>query len=309
MNRVFRTSLLLAAAMAAGAMKASALERIHRVAARESFQDIARAYWGRPDWGDLLRTHNGLPPGSAAPGTSLRVPLPTEVRTSTGDTWASLARSELGDDALGPMVAALNGRSPSEAAPLPGQVVRIPALAVHQLGRGETLAALSRRFLADGELWPQLARLNRIDKPHGLYAGTRLRVPLLPGEPRRESPPPAKAREPELPPVGEGLGDRRGLPDEARERLEAGVSAYREGRYEEAREALEGARPAVLAGGSRQERIELLEHLIFVRVAFEDTAAACDAYGELLEVDPDHEWDDVRVSPKISRTTLLCEGQ
>jgi hypothetical protein len=306
--KMLRTGVLLAAAMTAGATKASALEQLHRVAARESFQDIARAYWGRPDWGDLLRTHNGLPAGPPAPGTSLRVPLPTEVRTSAGDTWASLARSELGDDALGPMVAALNGRPPSEA-PLPGQVVRIPALAVHQLGRGETLAALSRRFLSDGELWPQLARLNRIDKPHGLYAGTRLRVPLLPAGSTSEGPPPARARAPELPPVGEGLGDRRRLPGEVGDRLEAGVLAYREGRYEEAREALEGARAGVLAEGSRQERIELLEHIIFVRVAFEDTAGACEAYRQLLEVDPDHGWDDVRVSPKISRSTLLCESR
>ena len=85
------------------------------------------------------------------------------------------------------------------------------------------------------------------------------------------------------------------------------MRAYEDGSYEEALTTLQSVREQVLTEGTREEQIRLLEHLIFVQVAFGETELACESYRSLLVVDRHHVWDPVLISPKISRTTSLCE--
>jgi hypothetical protein len=312
---------------------AGAEEAVHELAPGERLEQVAEAYWGKPAWADLLRSHNRLARGPVAGGTRIRVPVSTERQVQPDDTWGSLAETALGDPSLGPMLALLNDRTAAEP-PRVGETVRVPGLAFHRLGQGETLASLSRRYLRDGDLWPMLARLNRIEQPDRLFAGSRIRVPVVssrnteqrqephppivtrddpigPPDPRRAKParpiPPAQPVRPvavsvKTPPVGTPPPPR---PYAAQ--LRVGVRAYEDGSYEEALTALQSVRDQVLADGTREEKVRLLEHLIFVQVAFGETEQACESYRALLAVDRNHGWDPVLISPKISRTTSLCE--
>lgn len=309
--------------------EARGAEVVHKLRQGETLWRVATNYWGRGDLADLLRTHNRLSRGPIRTGTSLRVPLHSEVIVSRGGSWDVVAAAELGDEGLGRLLAAMNGRSPGDP-PKAGERIVIPGLAIHTLERGETLAAVARRFLSDGAMWPMIARLNGIRNPNHLTAGTRIKVPFV-GSKR----PPERAvarTAPELPAVSvaaptaaaedRSLKPHTAAPDLPAEKpqptrdltapgtgLESAIQAFRDGRYEVAREGLESVRSAVLSGGSAQEQVDLLEHLTFVHVAFGNTDAACEAYRELRVRDPDHLWDELRISPKISRTTALCQTQ
>ena len=314
-----------AAAWLLAAPPAGAEEVVHAVEQGETLSDLAQRYWGEAGWAELLRTHNGLQTRSAPRGTKIRIPVASEHRVGPGETWASIAKRALGDAAFGRLVARLNGRDPA-VRPKAGETIRIPVLVDYRLGRGETLASLSRRFLTGTGDWPLLAKLNGIENPSRLRAGTRLRIPVVPRSRPPDSPaalpkdkprpapvapapvsaPPERASEP-LPAAPPPHAKK--TPARVKAILQAGVNAYFEGRYEEARDQMEALRPEMNVRGSTGDRVELLEYLTLVHVAFDDGEAACRTYRALRAVDPEQRWDPVRVSPKVSRTTSLCDAR
>jgi LysM repeat protein len=273
-------------------------ERIHRVEIGETPEDIAERYWGNARWADLLRTHNGIRTQPWKPGLELRVPMPTERIATAADTWWSLARATLGDVSLGPLLAELNEAKPSTS-PQPGQRVRVPALLIYRMEKGDTLAAVARRFLEGKGGWGLLARLNRFGNPHRLQPGDEVRIPVFPPVEPAAVPTPAIAA---APPPSEPV---RRFP----EPLEMIAREYREGRYEEARARLEALRPEVLASGAPEEQIQLLEYLTLIYVAFDNEQSVCEASLALKALDPGHDWDPSRVSPKVARMTSLCESR
>jgi LysM repeat protein len=283
---------------------ASPDEITHRLESGETLEEVSRRYWGDDRWAELLRTHNGLPKSEGRPGLELRVPLPAEKTAREGDSWASLAQATLGDRALGPVLAELNDRSPSQP-PRVGEPVRVPALVTYRLPVGETLAAVARRFLEGTGDWTLLARLNGFGNPDRLRVGTKMRVPIL----APNSPPEKSEARPTPDPTTPPVSTARPTPATPifQDPLRATVNAYLDGRYEEAEEELETLRPEVLARGAPEEQVLLLEYLTFVRVAFDNQNGACEAYLALRALDPTHDWSPVEVSPKISRMTSLCE--
>lgn len=325
MKRMNRSLVLLALAslLAAGVSEGS--EIIHRVAPGETLTDIARTQWGEPGWAELLRTHNGLGVQPLREGQELRIPTPEERIAKQGDTWAALAKPALGEAALGPVLAELNGL-PADEPPPAGATIQVPAIAIYRLQRGETLAAVARRFLSGTGDWKLLARLNQFGNPHSLKPGTELKIPLpsraAPEKARSEpsSPEAAAKTEPALsaetrPPQPDPrpqVGARGPAAPEAPtplfdEPIRKAINAYLDGRYEEARDELKELRPEVESKGSPEERRALLEYLTRVYVAFEDIERACEAYAALHAADPEHRWNRDQISPKVIRLTSLCE--
>jgi nucleoid-associated protein YgaU len=198
-----RIGLARAAVMLAVVLAPTAIwgeEVVHRLTEGETLADVAQQYWGEPDWADLLRTHNHLPSGPPSAGLELRVPVAAEHTVQAGDTWTSLAEGLLDDAALATLLAEMNGVDPEKPL-LQGSQIGAPAIATYRLGKGETLAAVARRFLSGTADWKTLARLNHLGNPHSLRTGTELRIPVHPKTvadpgPTEKKPPPAVAAPP-----------------------------------------------------------------------------------------------------------------
>ena len=307
--------LTVGLAILLGATSLQAKEQVHVMEQGESLSDVARRYWGKPGWADLLRTHNDLRTRSTPRGTRIRVPMPATRRVGPNDTWASIGTMVFGDPAYGGLVARLNHRDSSRKLE-PGETVQVPVLVQYRLGKGETLAALSRRYLSGTRDWPLLAKINRIQNPSRMRAGRSLRIPVVPPTSLAKrtptpwpSPPGAGRAPPKTAPVSTAPGPRAETPARVKAILSASVNAYLEGRYEEARDQMEALRSEMIMRGSQSDQVKLLEHLTFVHVAFDNPESACRFYRALRSVRPKHTWDPDRVSPKVSRTTALCQAR
>jgi nucleoid-associated protein YgaU len=293
-------------------------EVVHRLTQGETLEDVAQRYWGERDWAVLLRTHNRLPAGPVAAGLKLRVPVPSDHVVRPGDTWPSLAEAMIDDPALGPLLAELNDLDPDK--PLqPGREIHAPAIATYRLGRGESLAAVARRFLSGTGDWKLLARVNHLGNPHSLRAGTELRVPLRPKAPqepadRRPTAPVAAAKpnprpRPRPRPRPDMATPLETEPIPLQEPIREAVNAYLDGRYEEALEQLENLRTETEVSGSHKDQVTVLEYLTLAHVAFDDETEACEAYAALRTAEPEHRWDLDRISPKVIRMTSLCQAR
>jgi LysM repeat protein len=305
---------MLAVALAPAGVRGE--EIVHRLTEGETVADVAQEYWGEPDWADLLRTHNHLPDGPPSAGLELRVPIAVEHTVQSGDTWTSLAKAMLDDAALATLLAEMNGADPEKPL-LRGSQIKAPAIATYRLGKGETLAAVARRFLSGTAEWKTLARLNHLGNPHSLRAGTELRVPVHPrtvadsGPAEKKPPPPVAAPPPETEAAPMVETTRRSAADTSplEEPIRDAVNAFLDGRYEEARERLERLRSEAETSGSREQQVMVLEYLTLVYVAFDSSTEACEAYRALRAVEPQQRWDPDRISPKVVRMTSLCRAR
>ena len=84
------------------------------------------------------------------------------------------------------------------AAPLWAQA---PKATSHTVKKGDTLWDISRTYLGDPFLWPQIYKLNTdlVKDPHWIYPDQVLRLTGAPGEksvPDKDTPPPAPAPAP-----------------------------------------------------------------------------------------------------------------
>jgi hypothetical protein len=292
----------LALALLVG-LSAGAAERSVTLAPGESLEQLAERLYGDPGRAAALRAHNRLPAGKLQPGTTLEAPFSETVRVARGDSWSSLAKRHWGDGRRGSDLA-LVARGDAAAKLRAGSSVQLPVFVEERLGKGETLAALSRRHYGTSSRAELLTRVNGIKNARRLRVGAKIRVPVLLVE---ASPQAVQAPEPPVPPQPDvaapspepGSGDFEALLYEA-------VGAYLDGSYDRALEELETLRPGVLESGQPGEQELLLTNLVYLYVAFDRPDQACETFGELRSLDPQVQFDEDLVSPKIRRLIERC---
>jgi hypothetical protein len=299
----------LAIALVTLPLQTAAGELGHSMAPGETLRDAAEAYYGDASWAPSLALHNEIEEDRGLAGDAqIRIPVADLHRVTDGDTWAGLAQRYWGDAARGGELAELSGKT--AIALEPGQEIRIPALIPHRIRSGESLAAVSRRIYGEPEKAGALGRLNQLARPESLAIGQLIQVPVLTLPPPREDalpddPPiqvPAAPEEDPLPDVGSKADP---APPTLAPSLQAGIDWYRAGRYAEALSVLE-VLAADPAWGEPHDRDALLQHLVFVYVAFERDALACETFAALRALRPDFTWDEDQVSPKVIERTSRC---
>ena len=250
-----------------------------------------------------MLAHNQLPGGPLQPGATLAAPFSETVRVARGDSWSSLAKQHWGDGRRGRDLA-LVARGDSAAKLRAGSSIQLPVFVEERLGKGETLAALSRRHYGTSSRADLLARVNGIRNARRLRVGAKIRIPVLLIE---ASPQAVRAPEPPVPPRPDVAAPSPAPADGDFEALlyEA-VGAYLDGSYDRALEELETLRPGVLESGRRGEQELLLTNLVYLYVAFDRPDQACETFGELRTLDPQVQFDEDLVSPKIRRLVERC---
>jgi hypothetical protein len=303
-----RCGVLLVLALLLG-LSAGAAERSVTLAPGESLEQLAERLYGDPGRAAALRAHNKLPGGPLQPGATLDAPFSETVRVAPGDSWSSLAKRHWGDGRRGRDLA-LVVRGDSAAKLRAGSSIQVPVFVEERLEKGKTLAALSRRHYGTSSRADLLTRVNGIKNARRLRVGAKIRVPVVLIE---ASPQVARAPEPPAPPQPDVAapspapaptpapadGDFEALLYEA-------VGAYLDGSYGRALEELETLRPGVLESGQRGERELLLTNLVYLYVAFDRPDQACETFGELRTLDPQVQFDEDLVSPKIRRLVERC---
>lgn len=293
---------------------------IHRTQSGDTLGGLADRYYGDAGLADLIARHNGIR-GAFKPGIELRLPSASQHEVARGESWNDLAARYWGEASSGQALARWCG-SDGATSPTQGQVLTIPALVKHRLEPGETLVALARAFYRDPEKAGDIGRLNRIDDPKRLRAGTALRLPFFaivrPELASRAASKPASSPSAPASAAASSASSRASSPpedvaaapmrrdDALSMDLSGAVNAYLDGNFEDALARLEAQRVRVLASGSQDQRGLLLRYLIFSYVAFDRNDAACDAFAALRKSGDDAALDPELVSPKIRGVLGQC---
>lgn len=273
------------------ASAAQAEDVSHLVREGDSFRSLAQHFYGREAYADSLRLYNEIP--TLTPGAVLRVPFAEDYTVQAGDTWSGLASRHWGNGSLFISLSELTPNAPKTLRT--GQTLRIPALLPYRIGKGETLASLSRLVYDRSGQARALARLNEIADPRSLRQGQIVRIPILKLAPV-EPPEPEPARVAPRPP----------LRSRYLEAIQLGADAHAAGNFPFALAHFEGLRDEVIENGNSEEHALLLQQLTVLYVAFERPSDACQSYRELRRLEPGQTWDPEMTSPKIIRMTRGC---
>jgi len=323
-------TIVLCLIVATGAIAA---ERSHTVQRGESASSIAKRYYGDYEIADLLLRYNGKSNSVIRPGEKLRVPVCETHRVRAGDSWSGIAKRYLERTSAYREIAALNGMAPEKPLRI-GDSIVIPVILDHSLKRGESLAALSKRFYGDTNLSRLLQTFNQIDDPRGLAVGQTIRIPLVSfraresagdaappsvakaekvdrmppapsprkpekreAEPEPQSTKPVAETEPKPAPAG---------PSRLATEIRTASEAFANGEYDRARALLESLRDRAAGEGTDAEKADLWRLLAFVYVAFDLPDEACTAHRSLMQTTAKTDLDPDLVSPKIRQTLARC---
>jgi LysM repeat protein len=278
--------------------------KTHVVRDGESMTAISKRYYGHFDHAGLLMLHNGKTSARLRVGETLEIPVSVVHRVEPGDTWSGICRASLGRVSVYRAVARLNGRDPS--APLQvGESIVIPASVPYRLRRGDSLSALAERHLGSAELADVIAIFNGIEDPRRLSVGQRLELPIVSlrlAKPPVAEPPVADPRVAEPEPTRDATVERA-----LGQRLDAALTAYRDGRFRSALEMLEALREETVEA-SPEHRARLWTQISFAYAAFDRQDDVCDAWRRLSPAEASRALDHRLASPKIERMARRCDG-
>ncbi len=252
--------------------------RRHRVVPGQSWEDLARRYWGDPDLGAYLALFSGHPASEPPPvGDEILIPALARYRLQPGDTLARLARVFLRDVAFAQPLAGLNRfENPRRLGVGTPVLVPVRNPALPQPGSDDAVRGTSDPVATPGVSENDARHDASVEVP-GTASNT--------------------------PPVGAAASS------EHTERLLQAVNLYLDGDFEVALERLEALRQPVLESGSQLDRALLLRHLIYVYVAFDRGDDACVMHDALLAVEDEPEWNPDLVSPRILQAIRGCPAR
>lgn len=326
------------------ATNAIAAERVHTVRSGESASSIAKRYYGDYEVSDLLLRFNGKSNSVIRPGEKLRVPVCEIHRIRSGDSWSGIAKRYLEKPSAYREIARLNGIAPEKPLRIGDDIV-IPVVLDHSLKRGETLAALSKRFYGDVNSSRMLQTFNQIDDPRDLAVGQTIQIPLVSfrsrvstaetkapsvaeaerADPKPAAAPPRKVEKREAKPEPQPAKQAsKSEPQPAKQshkvvakpspagpsrlagEIRTASEAFANGEYDRARSLLESLRDRAADEATDAERADLWRLLAFVYVAFDLPDEACAAHRSLAQTSSETDLDPDLVSPKIRQTLAQC---
>lgn len=124
---------------------------VHVAGPGESLAEIADEAYGDPAKEAVLAGQNALDSAGGASivaGMRIEVPAPTYVRARPQDTWATLAKTYLGDPRRADWLAREN-HATAWVPPTPGQEIRVFAVLNYIGKEGDDMVAIARRYFSD----------------------------------------------------------------------------------------------------------------------------------------------------------------
>lgn len=176
--RGWHTALAVIAVASSTATPAPAFPRIVRPG--ESVAQIAEEVYGRVELERVIVAANGLDGRRGTelvPGMRLEVPAVGHYKVSPGDTWQSIATTQLGLERRGDVLAHINESHPW-LRPEVGREIVVPYNLRYVASRGDTTQSVAYRFLERrDEAWI-VSSYNALDRAE-LRQGEVLLVPLV----------------------------------------------------------------------------------------------------------------------------------
>jgi nucleoid-associated protein YgaU len=132
----------------------------------------------KPPTSTLPIPSNPIPSNPSPPKPTVPTSVPQTYRVQPGESLYEIARKTLGSGDRWPEIAALNAlRTPNSLTP--GTVLRIPQPPIatqYKVQPGDTLYRIAVQTLGDGDRWPEIASLNRLN-PSAIAPGLLLNLP------------------------------------------------------------------------------------------------------------------------------------
>ena len=122
---------------------------IHRIKSNETYEDLARFYYGQRGLATVLLLFNRRPE-PLSPGTLILIPTSHSVRVKNGQSLADFARQNMNDPARADYLALLHGLSGRDAKmPPAGRSLKVVPSLRHLVRRGESLESIARYYYRD----------------------------------------------------------------------------------------------------------------------------------------------------------------
>jgi hypothetical protein len=202
---------------------------MHMVTQGETLAQIALRVYGNPKFETVIAGANSLDAKGGAvivPGMRIEILAPGHHRAEPGETWAQLALRFLGSDKRAETLARAN-QGVSWVPPVEGQEIEIPAVLSYIAGEGDSMAAISLRYLGDVNKGWVLDAYNFRKGSDALKAGEVVLIPL----PDLQLTQAGKDEARRAGQTGEGAGSSHDAQKRAEAELPALLSDLRGGRY------------------------------------------------------------------------------
>jgi LysM repeat protein len=261
----------------------------HVVQAGDTLELLAAEYYG--DRGDslfIMAANKMQHPRPLKKGERIRVPVSRDITTSVGDTFETIAQTDLGDAHRARLLALFNGMSPDDSLAA-GTTLSVPFTISYTAESDIGLDRIAAAYFKDPDKAVVLKEYNSLDKDT-LAKGDSIEVPIFH----------VRVREEMLPAIDAEAKAR----SEKRRAMQDGAMS-----------ALPGARAAWRAGdfaAVKRDLIKIDTDFLDVKLAVEigvllggayvatgDTDSALATFKRVLERRPHQALDAYRFSPKI----------